>query len=62
MFGGSLQVQLMDLIYLIRHTKLTCSSWISVDETLSAWRPRTTVLGGLPKISFILENLSHWVR
>jgi len=41
---------------LIRHTKLTCSEWISVDETMCAWRPRTTVLGGLPNISIIVRK------
>jgi hypothetical protein len=36
----------------IRSTKLNGSQWISVDETMSAWRPRKTALGGLPNISF----------
>eukprot|EP00587_Corethron_hystrix_P016471 CAMPEP_0113317938 /NCGR_PEP_ID=MMETSP0010_2-20120614/12680_1 /TAXON_ID=216773 ORGANISM="Corethron hystrix, Strain 308" /NCGR_SAMPLE_ID=MMETSP0010_2 /ASSEMBLY_ACC=CAM_ASM_000155 /LENGTH=63 /DNA_ID=CAMNT_0000175087 /DNA_START=1326 /DNA_END=1517 /DNA_ORIENTATION=+ /assembly_acc=CAM_ASM_000155 len=28
--------------------------WDLADETMSAFRPRTTKLGGLPNISFIL--------
>ncbi len=34
-------------------TKLVCSQWIVADESMSAWRPRTTALG-LPNISFII--------
>jgi hypothetical protein len=30
--------------------KLVCSQWIVADESMSAWRPRTTALGGLPNI------------
>jgi hypothetical protein len=41
----------------IRTTKLTCSHWISADESICAWRPRTTALGGLPNISFVGEFL-----
>jgi hypothetical protein len=40
----------------IRSTKLNGSQWISVDETMSAWRPRKTALGGLPNISFIVRK------
>jgi hypothetical protein len=33
--------------------ELICGSrWISVDETMCAWRPRKTATGGLPNISF----------
>jgi len=32
------------------------SHWISVDESMSAWRPRKTALGGLPNISFITRK------
>ncbi len=41
---------------LIRSTKVICSPWISIDETMCAWRPRTTALGGLPNISFIVRT------
>jgi hypothetical protein len=37
----------------IRQLELTCSQWVSLDETMSGWRPRKTALGGLPNISFI---------
>jgi hypothetical protein len=40
----------------IRRTNLICSNWISADETMSAWRPRKTALGGLPNISFISQK------
>jgi hypothetical protein len=46
----------IDEFNLIRKTKLTCSPWISVDETMCAWRPRSTALGGLPNISFIVRK------
>jgi hypothetical protein len=46
----------VDEFNIIRRTKLTCSEWISVDETMCAWRPRTTALGGLPNISFIVRK------
>jgi hypothetical protein len=46
----------VDKFNLIRHTKLTCSEWISVDETMCAWRPWHTALGGLPNISFIVRK------
>jgi hypothetical protein len=32
------------------------SCWISVDESMSAWRPRKTALGGLPNISFMTRK------
>jgi hypothetical protein len=40
----------------IRSSKLIGSQWISVDKTMSAWRPRKTALGGLPNISFIVQK------
>jgi hypothetical protein len=40
----------------IRRNELCCSLWISVDETMSAWRPRKTATGGLPNISFIVRK------
>ncbi len=37
--------------------KLICGSrWISVDETMRAWKPRKTATGGLPNISFIIRK------
>jgi hypothetical protein len=44
----------VDEFNVIRRNKAICSNWISADETMSAWRPRTTALGGLPNISFIV--------
>jgi hypothetical protein len=38
----------------IRQTRVKCSSWICADESMCAWRPRTTALGGLPNISFVV--------
>jgi hypothetical protein len=32
------------------------SLWISVDKSISAWKPRTTDKGGLPNISFIIHK------
>jgi hypothetical protein len=52
----------VDEFNVIRQTKLTCSEWISVDETMCAWRPRMTALGGLPNIFLLLESLSPLVR
>ncbi len=46
----------IDEFNLIRTTKLTCSHWISVDESMCAWRPRTAALGGLPNISFVVRK------
>lgn len=40
----------------IRRTRVQSSSWICADETMSAWRPRTTPLGGLPNISFVVRK------
>jgi len=37
----------------IRKVKLTNSDWALIDESMSAWRPRTTKLGGLPNLSHI---------
>jgi len=41
---------------LIRSTKVICSPWISIDETMCAWRSRTTAFEGLPNISFIVRK------
>jgi hypothetical protein len=41
---------------LIRSTKVICSPWISINETMCVWRPWTTALGGLPYISFIVRK------
>jgi hypothetical protein len=40
----------------IRRSKVVCSQWIVADESMSAWRPRTTALGGLPNISFVIRK------
>jgi len=40
----------------IRRTKIKCSRWICADESMCAWRPRTTALGGLPNISFVVRK------
>jgi hypothetical protein len=40
----------------IRRSELIGSQWLSLDETMSAWRPRKTALGGLPNISFIARK------
>jgi len=40
----------------IRKERLKCSKWISVDESMIAWRPRTTVTGGLPNLSFVARK------
>jgi len=39
-----------------RYDKVQISIWLIIDETMSAWRPRTTPTGGLPNISFILRK------
>jgi hypothetical protein len=41
----------------IRSSKLIGSQWISVDDTMSAYRPRKTALGGLLNILFIVQKL-----
>jgi hypothetical protein len=38
----------------IRRELYRGSRWIVADESMSAWRPRQTALGGLPNISFIM--------
>ena len=43
----------IDTMNQIRSSKLQVAKWLVVDESMSAWRPRTTALGGLPNISFI---------
>ena len=40
----------------IHQSELIGSQWLSLDETMSAWRPRKTALGGLPNISFIARK------
>jgi hypothetical protein len=46
----------IDEFNFIRQTKVECAKWISADESMSAWRPRTTALGGLPNISFVIRK------
>lgn len=45
--------QAIDSFNEIRQKKLVKSPWVTIDESMSAWRPRTTALGGLPNISHI---------
>ena len=40
----------------IRRDEIVACKWISVDEMMSAWRPRKTALGNLPNISFIARK------
>jgi hypothetical protein len=40
----------------IRQQELCCSLWVCIDETMSAWKPRKTALGGLHNISFIVRK------
>jgi len=40
----------------LRATKVKTSRWITADESMSAWKPRKTSLGGLPNISFIIRK------
>ena len=40
----------------IRKNEISGSLWISVDESMCAWRPRKTATGGLPNISFIVRK------
>ena len=40
----------------IRENLICGSRWISVDETMCAWKPRKTATGGLPNISFIIRK------
>ena len=39
-----------------RYDKVQISIWLCIDETMCAWRPRTSPTGGLPNISFILRK------
>jgi hypothetical protein len=41
---------------LICNTNVVCSPWICADETMYSWRPRTTALGGLPNILFVVRK------
>jgi hypothetical protein len=43
----------------IQRTKIKYSRWICADESMCAWRPRTTALGGLPNNRLWSENRSH---
>jgi hypothetical protein len=52
----------------ICQSEVVSSQWISIDETMSAWKPLKTALGGLPNISFIVrkpeplgKNLNYYV-
>ena len=38
----------------IWRTSISCPRWKVADESLSAWRPRTTALGRLRNISFVV--------
>ena len=40
----------------IRQKEVLCGSWVSIDETMCAWKPRKTATGGLPNISFIVRK------
>jgi hypothetical protein len=40
----------------IQREGVQASSWKVIDELMCAWRPRTTALGGLPNISFIMRK------
>ena len=39
-----------------RFDRIQSARWVCIDESMSAWRPRTTPTGGLPNISFILRK------
>jgi hypothetical protein len=39
-----------------RYKRVQSSQWLVMDESMSAWRPRTTPTGGLPNLSFILRK------
>jgi hypothetical protein len=39
-----------------RFDRIQIARWLCIDESMSAWRPRTTPTGGLPNISFILRK------
>jgi hypothetical protein len=44
----------IDVFNEICRSRVVCSHWVVVDESMCAWKPRTTVLGGLPNISFVI--------
>lgn len=46
----------IDEFNFIRNTRVECGTWVCADESMSAWRPRTTALGGLPNISFVVRK------
>jgi hypothetical protein len=46
----------IDEFNLIHNTKFVCSQWICANESMCSLRPRTTALGGLPNISFVVRK------
>ena len=40
----------------IRNIRLKMPCWLSIDESMSSWKPRKTATGGLPNISFIVRK------
>jgi hypothetical protein len=47
----------------LRKNRLLSGFWMLIDESMSAWRPRTSPTGNLPNISFIFrkpENLGTY--
>jgi len=46
----------IDKFNFIRNTQVECGTWVCADERMSAWRPWTTALGGLPNISFVVQK------
>lgn len=48
----------------LRQTRIVSAFWMIVDETMSAWKPRTSATGNLPNISYIFrkpEPLGTWL-
>ncbi len=52
----------IDEFNLIRNTKCVSSKWICADKSMCSWRPRTTALGGLPNISFVVRKPEPLVK
>jgi hypothetical protein len=46
----------IDEFNFIRNTRVECGTWVCADESMSAWRPWTTALEGLPNISFVAQK------
>jgi hypothetical protein len=46
----------VDEFSLIHQKRVARSYWISANEPISAWKPRTTDKRGLPNISFIVQK------